>query len=198
MGLECRYVSILCTHPFLCPGAYTNEAYNKWHETELERWLSDHDVPYPTPADRKELEKLVQKNWDTHVVSPYRKWDLGRLTSYLKQKGIETKESAEHSRESLVSQVKNVWYESEDKAQESWANVKDWILDTWTDSQLKAFCDRHNIPVPQPHKRETLLEKARSNFESIAQKAGETISYPGNWLYETWTGAHLDILVAKL
>jgi hypothetical protein len=45
-------------------------AYNKWHETELERWLSDHDVPYPTPADRKDLENLVKENWQAKVVEP--------------------------------------------------------------------------------------------------------------------------------
>ncbi|KXX80608.1 Stress response protein ish1 [Madurella mycetomatis] len=170
---------------------FSNAAYNKWHETELERWLSDHDIPYPTPADRKELEKLVQKNWDTRVVSPYHEWDTDQLSSYLRQKGIETKESAEQGRESLVNQVRNVWYESEDKAQNAWVNVKDWILDTWTDSQLKAFCDHHGIPVPQPRKRDTLLQKARSNYESIAQKAGETVAYPGNWLYETWSESDL-------
>lgn len=121
-------------------------AYNKWHETELERWLSDHDVPYPTPADRKELEKLVQSNWDNQVVAPYKEWDTAKLTDYLKQKGIETKDSAGSTKDSLIDQVKGVWYESEDKAHNSWLNVKDWILDSWTDSQLKAFCDRHGIP----------------------------------------------------
>ena len=45
-------------------------AYNKWHETELERWLSDHDVPYPTSADRKDLENLVKTNWQTKIVDP--------------------------------------------------------------------------------------------------------------------------------
>jgi hypothetical protein len=45
-------------------------AYNKWHETELERWLSDHDVPYPTPADRKDLENLVKDNWQSKVADP--------------------------------------------------------------------------------------------------------------------------------
>jgi hypothetical protein len=45
-------------------------AYNKWHETELERWLSDHDVPYPTPADRKDLENLVKENWQSKVAEP--------------------------------------------------------------------------------------------------------------------------------
>lgn len=45
-----------------------NLVYNKWHETELERWLSDHDIPYPTPADRKDLEILVKDNWQSKVV----------------------------------------------------------------------------------------------------------------------------------
>jgi hypothetical protein len=170
---------------------FSNAAYNKWHETELERWLSDHDVPYPTPADRKDLEQLVQKNWDANVVEPYNKWDTAKLTNYLKVKGVETKESAEETRESLLARVKNSWYESEDKTQTAYANVKDWILDTWTDSQLKAFCDRHGIPVPQPRKRDTLLQKVRENYETVAQKAGEAAAYPGNWLYETWTESEL-------
>lgn len=170
---------------------FSNAAYNKWHETELERWLSDHDVPYPTPADRKDLEQLVEKNWDANVVEPYNKWDTAKLTNYLKVKGVETKESAEETRESLLTRVKNSWYESEDKTQVAYTNVKDWILDTWTDSQLKAFCDRHGIPVPQPRKRDTLLQKVRENYESVAQKAGEAAAYPGNWLYETWTESDL-------
>ncbi|CAP71537.1 uncharacterized protein PODANS_6_1050 [Podospora anserina S mat+] len=170
---------------------FSNAAYNKWHETELERWLSDHDVPYPTPADRKDLEKLVQKNWESHVVTPYNSWDAAQLDSYLKQKGVETKDSAQASRDSLVSQVKGYWYETEDKAQTAWTNVKDWILDSWTDSQLKAFCDRHGIPVPQPRTRDTLLQKARVAYETAAQKAGETAAYPGNWLYETWSESDL-------
>ncbi|KAK0715294.1 hypothetical protein B0H67DRAFT_580389 [Lasiosphaeris hirsuta] len=170
---------------------FSNAAYNKWHETELERWLSDHDVPYPTPADRKSLEKLVQANWDTYIVTPYKDWDTEKLSEYLKLKGIETKDSAAASKDALINQVQGAWYESEDKAQSAWTNVKDWILDSWTDSQLKAFCDRNGIPVPQPRKRDTLLEKARSSYETVAQKAGGTAAYPGNWLYESWTESDL-------
>lgn len=88
----------------------------------------------------------MQKNWDSNVVTPYSSWDTAQLTDYLKQKGVDTKQSAQSNRDSLVNQVKSYWYETEDKAQNSWLNVKDWILDSWTDSQLKAFCDRHGIP----------------------------------------------------
>ncbi|KAK7398370.1 hypothetical protein QQX98_012264 [Neonectria punicea] len=171
------------------PGSKT--LYNKWHETELERWLSDHDIPYPTAADRKDLETLVGKNWDDYVAAPYSSWDTADLSAYLQAKGKETRDDAAATRDNLVSQVKANWYESEENAYQGWATVKDWILDTWTDSQLKAFCDKHSIPVPQPRHRDTLLQKARSNYETIAKKADQATSYPGNWLYETWTESDL-------
>jgi hypothetical protein len=169
---------------------FSKAAYNKWHETELERWLSDHDIPYPTPYDRKELEQLIQKNWD-RTISPFQDWDADELGAWLKAKGIETQAQASDSKDSLVTQVRSTWYETEDKTQQAWTNINDWILDTWTDSQLKAFCDKHGIPVPQPRKRDTLLQQARANYETVAQKAGEVASYPGNWLYETWTESDL-------
>ncbi|KAH8649965.1 hypothetical protein BX600DRAFT_483904 [Xylariales sp. PMI_506] len=170
---------------------FSKAAYNKWHETELERWLSDHDIPYPTPADRKDLEKLIQNNWENYAVSPYKNWDTDKLQSYLKNKGIQTKEGAESSKDSLLAYVQNSWYETDEKAHEAWVNAKDWILDTWTDSQLKAFADKHGIPVPQPRKRDTLLQKLRSSYETVAKKAGETTAYPGNWLYESWSESDL-------
>ena len=195
--------------------------YNKWHETELERWLSDHNVPYPTPADRKDLENLVKENWQSKVASPYNDWDSAQMTSFLKTKGVETKDAAESNKEGLLAQVKNYWYEAEDKAEDAWSSVKDWIFDRYgsiigvavvllltkiqldrylilpglveyitdimLDSQLKTFADKHDIPVPQPRKRDTLLQSIRSNYETVARKVGETVSYPGNWLYESWS-----------
>ena len=62
---------------------------------------------------------------------------------------------------------------------------------SWSESQLKAFLDRHNIPAPQPRKHDVLVKTARANYESIAKKAGETASYPGNWLYEQWSESDL-------
>ncbi|KAH1948296.1 hypothetical protein KXV69_004558 [Aspergillus fumigatus] len=128
-------------------------AYNKWHETELERWLSDHDIPYPTPADRKALEDLVKRNWDSKIQKP------------------------------LGNAVEN--------SADQWHHAKEWIFDTWSDSHLKAFLDRHGVPVPQPRRRDVLLKAARENYEAIAKKVGETAHYPGNWLYEHWTESDL-------
>jgi hypothetical protein len=165
--------------------------YNKWHETELERWLSDHNVPYPTPSDRKDLENLVKDNWQAKIATPYNDWDTKQIGSFLAQKGVDAKDTAAATKDSLLAQVKGYWYETEDKADDAWSSVKDWIFDSWTDSQLKAFADKHNIPVPQPRKRDTVLSTLRSNYESVATKAGETLSYPGNWLYQSWSESDL-------
>ncbi|PSS20037.1 hypothetical protein M430DRAFT_18219 [Amorphotheca resinae ATCC 22711] len=170
---------------------FSKAVYNKWHETELERWLSDHNVPYPTPADRKDLENLVKNNWQSKAVYPYHEWDTHQLHSFLKQKGVETKDAAAANHNHLLEQVKAHWYDTEEKAEQAWANVKDWIFDTWSDSQLKAFADRHGIPVPQPRKRDTVLQHLRSSYENIAKKAADAASYPGDWLYETWSESEL-------
>jgi len=170
---------------------FSKAVYNKWHETELERWLSDNNVPYPAAADRKDLENLVKDNWQSKISSPYNDWDTKQLQSYLSQKGVETKDAAASNKDGLIAQVKSAWYETEDKAEDAWSSVKDWIFDSWTDSQLKAFADKHNIPVPQPRKRDTLLQKVRSSYDSVSTKAGETAAYPGNWLYSTWSESDL-------
>lgn len=121
-------------------------AYNKWHETELERWLSDNDIPHPAAADRKGLESLVEKNWNSIVVEPYQNWDISQLNSFIQSKSKEGKADIGATKDSLVSQVKSSWYETEENTQQGWSNVKDWILDTWSDSQLKSFCDKNGIP----------------------------------------------------
>ncbi|ETI25535.1 hypothetical protein G647_02308 [Cladophialophora carrionii CBS 160.54] len=132
---------------------FSKAAYNKWHETELERWLSDHDVPYPTPADRKDLENLVKENWQAKVVDP--------ATA------------------------------ANDKTTDHYHSVKDWIFDSWTESSLKSFLDHHNIPHPQPRTRDSLLTTARQNYDSVAKQLGEYASYPGDWLYATWSESDL-------
>ncbi|CAG8269358.1 unnamed protein product [Penicillium salamii] len=132
---------------------WSKAVYNKWHETELERWLSDHDIPHPSPADRRDLENLVKTNWDTKVQKP-----LGHIA---------------------------------DQANDQIHHAKEWIFDTWSDTQLKAFLDRHGIPAPQPRKRDVLIKTARESYENIATKVGEAASYPGDWVYENWSDSDL-------
>ncbi|KAJ5135105.1 uncharacterized protein N7515_004383 [Penicillium bovifimosum] len=149
-GLVCLLAS---TEVVAASSWWSKAVYNKWHETELERWLSDHDIPYPTPADRRDLENLVKSNWESRVQKP-----LGQAA---------------------------------DQASHELHHAREWIFDTWSDSQLKAFLDRHGIPAPQPRQRDSLIRAARENYEKIATKAGETVSYPGDWVYAQWADSDL-------
>jgi len=104
-------------------------AYNKWHETELERWLSDNNIPFPTAADRKDLQDLVQKNWDDNVVKPYNKWDTNQMSSYLSSQGQEVKKGAEKNKDSLLSQIGSYWKHGADSTNDAYSNVQNWIFD---------------------------------------------------------------------
>lgn len=165
--------------------------YNRWHETELERWLSDNGIPYPKAADRKDIEDLVAKNWKDYVTEPYQKWSPQELSAFLVSRGKEAKAGADETVESLIERVKANWYGSEEAAGKAVAETKDWILSTWSDSQLKAFCDRQGIPVPATSNRDVLLAKARRGYEVGSKAAGESLAYPGDWLYESWSDSDL-------
>jgi hypothetical protein len=165
--------------------------YDKWHETELERWLSDHGIPHPSPSDRKNLQKTVQDSWNDKIVTPYNSWDAQQLQSYLTLKGQQAKKGSEKDVKSLAEQVKVYWTETEDSANQAYGSVKEWIFDSWSDSQLKAFADKNGIPVPQPRQRDSLLKAVRENYQSAANKLGETAAYPGDWLYSSWSDSDI-------
>lgn len=54
----------------------------------------------------------------------------------------------------------------------------------------KSPADPHPT-APQPRQRDTILQKARSSYEAVAKKAGQTAAYPGDWLYESWSDSDL-------
>lgn len=64
-------------------------------------------------------------------------------------------------------------------------------VSSWTESSLKEWLDYHHIPNPTPRTRDSLLSAARSNYDSVAKKTGEYSSYPGDWLYQSWSDSDL-------
>ncbi len=95
----------------------------------MDRWLDDHDIQHPSPAERVDLEKLVQDNWQSKVVSPYSDWDTTQLHAYLSERGQEAAATAGATKESLLEKVKSYWYDNEENAEDAYENVKNWIFD---------------------------------------------------------------------
>jgi len=91
--------------------------------------LSDHNVKYPTPADRKDLVDLVNKNWENNVAKPYNNWDTNQLSAYLTSQGQKAKKGTEKNKDSLVEQVQSYWHETSEQASNSYGSVQDWIFD---------------------------------------------------------------------
>ncbi|KAF8542480.1 hypothetical protein BDD12DRAFT_916238 [Trichophaea hybrida] len=134
---------------------------------------------------------IVQDNWQTRIVDSYKNWDAPQLQSYLTDTGKELDKKRKNDKNWLVRQVKSGWHETEKTAETAFESMKDWVFDSWSESQLKAFLDRHGIPNPTPRTRDTLLASARNNYQNVANKLGETSAYPGNWLYESWSESDL-------
>ncbi|KAK5071997.1 hypothetical protein LTS08_000903 [Lithohypha guttulata] len=155
-------------------------AYNKWHETELERWLSDHDVPYPSPADRKDLESLVKDNWQANVVDPisstgskvddhyggvkgwiFDSWTESSLKSFLDHHNVPAPQP--RNRDSLLAAARQNYDAIAKKAGEYSQYPGDWLYHSWSESDLKEFLDARGLPSPQPTTRDKLIASVRRN-----------------------------------
>jgi len=162
----------------------SDKIYNSWHETQLERYLDDHSIPYPKPADRKHLIKAVEKNWD-HAKNhpPYENWDEAKMKAWLEERKLE----ADHGKQSILQQVKSYWYDTTNE----WHNSKEWVFNSWSDSDLKAFLDKNHIPNPNPKSRDSMLAAARGAYGDLSKKANDASHAPGDWLFESWSDSDL-------
>ncbi len=77
------------------------------------------------------MENLVKENWENNVARPYQSWDVDQMQQYLTSKGYEVKKGTEKNKDSLISQVKSAWFETEEQASDSYHSVKDWIFDRY-------------------------------------------------------------------
>ncbi|RPA85343.1 meiotic sister chromatid recombination protein ish1 [Ascobolus immersus RN42] len=183
-------LAIACSSAQATWGSHPS-AYSKWTQDELQRWLADHDITYPEKTDRTALENLIRQNWEQKSYRPYSEWEPAQIQQYLREKGIEIEDKAADNKNWLLDTIKSNWHWTEATVEEAYANVKGWIFDSWTDSQIKTFLDKHNIPNPNPTSREALLAAARENYSAIAKKSSDAANYPGNWLYASWSDSDL-------
>jgi hypothetical protein len=107
---------------------------------------------------------------------------------------------------------------SRKSAQQAYSTLTDKLIDSWGESQLKEFCDKNNIPVPQgtklnqlralvrKHRAEILGDTvsgtaasafgaATSNVNSAAAKATDTVSQAAQDAFDkainTWSDSRL-------
>ncbi|KAL4928386.1 double-strand break repair enhancer MSC1 [Aspergillus undulatus] len=162
--------------------------YNKWHETELERWLSDHDIPFPSPADRKNLENAVKTNWDVKVQKPlgqlsdkagdrwedtrewiFDTWSESHLKAFLDRHGVPAPQP--RHRDTLLKTARENYESVAQKLGEAAHYPGNWLYEQWTDSDLKVWLDERGWPVPQPSSRDKLIAAVRRNTRLASLQA---------------------------
>lgn len=198
---------------------FSKAAYNKWHETELERWLSDHDVPYPKAADRKDLENLVKSNWNDKIQVPVQEtvdqtgdsfghikdwifdsWTDSSLKSFLDKNGIPAPQP--RKRDTLLKTARENYESVAKKAGEYSAYPGDWLYSSWSESDLKEWLDSRGLPSPQPSTRDKLIATVRRNsrlatlnLQSAASSASASASSAqagiADQLFDAWSDSQL-------
>ncbi|KAB8272125.1 hypothetical protein BDV30DRAFT_134910 [Aspergillus minisclerotigenes] len=167
---------------------FSKAVYDKWHETELERWLSDHDIPYPSPADRKDLESAVKVNWNSKVQKPlgqaadqatdqwhhakdwiFDTWSDSHLKAFLDRHGVPAPQP--RKRDVLLKTARENYEAIAKRLGEAASYPGNWVYEQWTESDLKEWLDEHGWPVPQPTTRDKLIAMVRRNARLASLQA---------------------------
>jgi hypothetical protein len=155
--------------------------------------LDHHGVPAPQPRTRDSLLAAARQNYDTAAKKAgeysaypgdwlYSTWSDSDLKEYLDEHGFPAPQPT--TRDKLIASVRrNAHLASSNMAKNAKAasssataaqeSLTDALFDAWSDSKLKEFLDKNNIPVPQGSRRNELVALARKNR---AYLTGEGIS----------------------
>ncbi len=167
---------------------------SSWTDSRLKSFLDHHGVPLPPqPRTRDSLLTAARQNYDAiakkageYASYPgdwlYSNWSDSELKEYLDEHGIPVPQPS--SRDRLIASVRRNAHlasakmnkqakEASSSATAAQESLSDALFDAWSDSKLKEFLDKNNIPVPQGSRRNEILALARKNR---AYLTGESVS----------------------
>lgn len=137
----------------------------------------------PQPRARDSLLKTVRENYQSAAdkVSEkayypgdwlYESWSQSDLKAWLDERGYPAPQPS--SRDKLIAEVRRNSRIASDSMRDSMASASmsavgvqqsltDALIDAWSDSQIKEFCDKNGIKVPQGSNRDELIAIARKH-----------------------------------
>lgn len=133
-------------------------------------------VAYETAAQKAGETAAYPGNW------LYETWSESDLKEWLDTHGIPAPQPT--TRDKLIASVRRnsrlaslsmqeQKAAAQKKAQEAYATLTDKVIDAWSESQLKEFCDKNSIPVPQGTKLNQLRSLVRKHRAEIM---GDTVA----------------------
>ena len=149
--------------------------FNAWSDSDLKKFLDEHNVKVPQGSKRNELVALARKHRASLVSQ------ASSVASTASQSATST---ASEVYGAATTKAGNEYARATDAAQLKGEEAFDAAVATWSDSRLKAFLDARGVPVPQVNKRDELLAKVRLHKHKAATGWSA-------WTFDTWDTEHL-------
>lgn len=140
----------------------TEELFNAWSDSQLKKFLDEHNIKVPQGSKRNELLALARKH----------------RHSVLEQASAVSQSAADYLG-AATSRAGNEYARATDDAKLKAHDAFDSSVETWSNTRLKAFLDARGVPVPQAGKRDQLLAKVRQNRHRLANQWNA-------YTFETW------------
>lgn len=139
------------------------------------------------------MVNLVQTSYDesSEAISDYvlDSWTDSQLKAFLDYHNIPN--PTPRNRDSLLQTARNAYSNLASVGPSAY----DTLFSQWTDSDLKAWCDEHGIPVPQGSTKESMLAGARRNTRTFLDQAKAKVAGIVNGasesMFDTWSESQL-------
>lgn len=157
--------------------ASVSARFDKWSLNDIQYFLEDRGVEYGD-RDHKALVGLAEEEF------------------------LRLKEENKDTNEGAVQHILNLVTGHGFKAPHKWDylldttphddptridTVKSWIFDSWSTAALKTFLNEYKIRYKKDARKTELVKTAKDNFDTISKKHESSGSYPGSWIYSTWS-----------
>ncbi|GMF85718.1 unnamed protein product [Aspergillus oryzae] len=149
--------------------------FNAWSDSDLKKFLDEHNVKVPQGSKRNELVALARKHRASLV---------SQASSVASTASQSATSKASELYGAATTKAGNEYARATDAAQLKGEEAFEAAVATWSDSRLKAFLDARGVPVPQSNKRDELLAKVRLNKHKAATGWSA-------WTFDTWDTEHL-------
>jgi hypothetical protein len=140
--------------------------FNAWSDSDLKKFLDEHNIKVPQGSRRNELIALARKHRALLVSQASSASKAASSTAVDLIGAATTKAGNEYARATDDATL---------KAEDAFNSA----VEAWSNSRLKAFLDARGVPVPQSSRRDELLAKVRLHKHKAA--TGWTA-----WTFDTW------------
>lgn len=152
-----------------------------FNEKDVKHFLNDLKVQYDPQAPFEELTKLAESEYE-------------KLRSLGHNVVVDVNDKANQEILKLATRPKADLQDVFPQTESKWGYlfkennpVQNWVFESWLTSSLQNFLHKNGINFGKKSTKQELLDLVKEKYDQIVNDNGVTGSYPGDWLYESWS-----------